>query len=98
MDSKKIVHTVWRRDGAIFTTAGKQAEKQVGTGKNPAIASGKGGEYFIWNDGPALKLARPGTSEPEILAAEGAFAVLAGTGPVYAAWEEKGGIGFARIE
>ena len=98
LDSKKAIHTAWRRADTVFEAVPGHPEQALGKGKNPAIAAGVEGSYTIWSDGVALKLKRPGKREPEVLAPEGSFGVLAGSGPVYAAWEEKGAIGFARIE
>jgi hypothetical protein len=98
LDAQNNPHTSWRRADTVYEATPGSAEKPVGKGKNSAVAAGKKGSYVIWSDGPALKLKGPDGNEPQLLSSEGAFGVLAGTGPVYAAWEEKGSVGFAQIE
>ena len=90
LTQKGTVNTVWRREGQIFTTSGQDEERLIGTGKNPALGSGKSGEYFAWNDGPALKLLKPGQKEPQLLAAEGSFASLCRLWPCVRGLGRKG--------
>jgi hypothetical protein len=82
------VITVWRRDGAVFSSRPGFPETPLGKGKDPAFAGG----YAVWSSGRALMVKSAGDPEPRMLAAEGAYAALAGAGPVYAAWESGGEI------
>ena len=44
-----------------------------------------------------MKLTKPGAERPVDARDEGAFPVLAGSGPVYAAWEHHGSITVEQI-
>src|SRR3954467_15560612 len=45
LDSKSVVHSVWRRDASVYATSGTGKEVEVGRGKNPSIAVGQDGPY-----------------------------------------------------
>lgn len=83
--------TIWRRQSAIYVVRPGTTETQIGTGKDPAIAAAPAGIYAAWSDGPGLKALLPGNLEMQ-LADEGAYVQLAGTDPVFAAWESKGAV------
>jgi hypothetical protein len=91
LDEKSKVKTVWRRADTIYQFAPGGQETAVGKGKNPSMAYAAAGAYIAWSDGANLMLQTPGAKEPVVLA-EGSFVTLAGSGPVYAAWEDKGSI------
>ncbi len=96
-DERGAVHTAWRREGTVYYAKPGEAETELGKGRNPALAATSKGAYVIWTDGPELKLKSPGSAEAVTIAPEAAFPVLAGSGPVFAAWEEKGGIAIRRL-
>jgi hypothetical protein len=87
----KIV-TAWRRDGDVFLAEPGQAERQIGTGKDVALAVSGNRTYVLWTNGSKLELWQDG--KVETLSSEGAFASLCGLpgGGALAAWEEKGAI------
>ncbi|MEJ7607250.1 MAG: sialidase family protein, partial [Bryobacteraceae bacterium] len=87
VDPAGRLQSVWRRDGGIYTARPGEQEMRAGKGKDPAIA----GRYIAWTDELSIKFAEVG-QESKVLSEDGAFVSLAGTGRVYAAWEEKGAI------
>jgi hypothetical protein len=91
LDSKSVVHSVWRRDATVYATSGNAKEIEVGRGKNPSIAVGQDGAYVVWTDGTSVKLKKPGSKDAVTLG-EGAFPVLAGSSSIHAAWEHNGAI------
>lgn len=90
-DSKGGFYTTWRRDGTVYTSHTSGKEVALGPGKNSAIAAGSDGPYIVWTEGMNVKLMKPGAKEPVVIG-HGTFPVLAGSGPVYAAWENHGTI------
>jgi len=60
-------------------------------GNPPEITHSLKGPYIAWSEGPKLMLRTPSEREPKVLA-EGTYIQLSGSGPVYAAWEDKGSI------
>ena len=82
--------TVWRRMSHVFLTRSGESEKEIGSGKNPALASG----IVAWSDGMSVKALLPGDSEPLTLADHGGFVQLLSTGgaSALAAWESDGAI------
>ena len=96
MDSKGTLHSAWRRDGVVYSTTGQGEEIALGKGKNPSISAGTDGRYVIWTDGMRVMLSRPGAPKPVDLGM-GAFPILAGSGPIYAAWEHHGSITVEQI-
>jgi len=87
----KIV-TAWRRDTDVFLAEPGQTERQVGTGKDVALAVSGNRTYVLWTNGMKLEMWREG--KVETLSAEGGFASVCGlpAGGALAAWEEKGAI------
>jgi hypothetical protein len=89
--------TVWRRDKTVYLTqAGNSQEQSLGSGEQPAIASGKAGLYVVWlkKRGEAAYLLAPSTKSPRQLAPAAGDPVLAvglEGGPVVAAWEAREG-------
>jgi hypothetical protein len=94
MDSHGKLISIWRRESEIFIAQEGSPERKIETGKDPAIASGPGGVYAVWNSGGALHAQAPGKPEPIVVAEQGAFPQLIAVpgGPVLAAWEDKGRI------
>jgi hypothetical protein len=85
--------SVWRRAEGIYELEDGKAEKEIGRGKNPAVAAGLHGVYVAWNQGPSIQLLRPGAKAPVTLSESGAFVSLSSDGKnVIAAWEENGGV------
>lgn len=97
LDARGRIHTTWRRADTVFYAEAGSPEKALGKGKNPSIAVNAQGPYIAWSEGMALKLKKPGAPAPEVLG-EGAYVVLAGSGPVYAAWEDRGAIQVKRLD
>lgn len=97
LDANGGFHSAWRRDGVVYAAPARGKEVALGTGKNPAIVAGRDGRYVIWTDGMNVNLSKPGSKQPAVLG-HGAFPVLAGTGPVYAAWEHKGEIRVEQVQ
>ncbi len=87
----KVV-TAWRRDGNVFLAEPGQAERQIGTGKDVALALSGKRTYVVWTNGAKLEWWKDG--KVETVSSEGAFASLCGLpgGGALAAWEEKGAI------
>ncbi len=91
---KGEVVSVWRREKEIFTASGKGPERKIGTGKDPAIASGRSGIYMAWTYSSAVHALLPGKTEPIVLSPEGGYTQLLvlQDGRVLAAWESKGSL------
>ncbi len=96
VDRAGKITTVWRRDDTVYVAEAGKPERALGKGTQPQIV---GNSLIVWSDGPALKLLRPGQSEPMTLTPSGAFVTLAPLdgGSVLAAWEDKGAIQTERI-
>jgi BNR repeat protein len=94
------VSTVWRREDTVFESGLEGPETRVATGRNPALAVTKGGDYRVWTDGKAVMLRRPGAAPPEVIAPDGAFPALAALedGSLLAAWESNGTITARRLD
>jgi hypothetical protein len=97
IDSKGTLHSAWRRDGVVYATSGQGEEVALGKGKNPAILAAKDGRFVIWTEGMRVMLSKPGAAQPVDLGM-GSFPALAGSGPVYAAWEHHGSINVEQIQ
>lgn len=89
--------TAWRRDTNVFLDEPGQPERQIGSGKDVALALSGNRTYVAWVDGLKVQLWVDGKTEQ--LAATGAFPSLMTlpAGGVLAAWEENGGIQLARL-
>jgi hypothetical protein len=91
LDSRARIKSVWRREDTVFHAVPGGQEIALGKGKNASITYSVNGPYIAWSEGANLMLRTPTQKEPKVLA-EGAYINLAGSGPVYAAWEDKGAI------
>jgi len=91
------VMTAWRRDGSIFLAEPGAPERQVGTGKDVALALSGGRIYAAWANGPRLEAWIDG--QTQVLADAGAFPSLcpAPGGGVIAAWEQDGALEVRRL-
>jgi hypothetical protein len=94
------VSTVWRREDTVFASGIEGPERALATGRNPALAVTKSGDYRAWTEGKALMLQRPGTARAEAIAADGAFPALAALddGSVIVAWESNGTVTAQRVD
>ena len=97
LDARGDPITVWRRQDAVFLARPGAAERELGKGKDPAVAAGRDGVYALWATAAGLRAQTPGKAEPAPLSGDGEFAHLAGSGPVFAAWESKGAIVVERL-
>lgn len=86
------VTTVWRRETTVYITGTGERETALGPGKDAALALGADGPYAVWWTQAGLRAKVPGRATPVVLSEDGAFPSVAGSGPVIAAWESKGGI------
>lgn len=83
---------VWRRVQSIYLASPGRPERELGTGKDPAIAWTTRGVYAAWTSPEGLKAMLPDQPEPLALCPKGSYVQLAGSGPVFAAWEQEGRI------
>ena len=96
VSSSKVL-TAWRRDTGIFLDQPGQPEKQVGAGKDIALALSGARTYLAWVDGARVEVWIDGKLEQ--LAANGAFPSLTALpgGGALAAWEEDGAVQVRRL-
>lgn len=96
VSSTKIL-TAWRRDTDVFLAEPGRPEKQIGAGKDIALALSGNRTYVAWVDGTKLDVWIDGKVEQ--LAANGAYPSLVSlpAGGVLAAWEENGAIQIRRL-
>jgi len=89
--------TAWRRDGRIFLAEPGQPERQVGAGKDVALALSGKRVYAVWSNGAGLQSWNDG--KLEALSSAGAFPSLCAlpAGGALAAWEEDGVIRILRL-
>jgi hypothetical protein len=97
ISSGRIV-TAWRRDANVFLDEPGQPERQVGKGKDVALALSGGRTYVAWVDGSKVEVWVDG--KVETLSSSGAFPSLVSLpgGGVMAAWEEGGGVEIRRVK
>ena len=91
------VLTAWRRDGNIFLAEPGRPERQIGTGKDVALALSGNRTYAIWSNGGKLEAWNDGNAVA--LSDAGAFPAVCAlpAGGVLAAWEENGAIEIRRL-
>ena len=96
VSSTKVL-TAWRRDGNVFLAEPGHPERQVGTGKDVALALSGNRVYAVWSDGARLESWNDG--KLEVLSDAGAFPSLCSlpAGGALAAWEENGAIEIHRL-
>jgi len=89
--------TAWRRDADVFIAEPGQPERQVGTGKDVAVALSGKRTYVAWVNGSKVEVWIDG--KLELLSNPGAFPSLSSLpgGGVLAAWEENGAIQVRRL-
>jgi hypothetical protein len=81
--------TVWRRETAIVAAGWTGENLLSGQGHQPVVGVGGGAVYYLWQRGPKL-MVKKGTSEPTVLAENGAFPSIASVSPTaipIAVWE-----------
>ncbi|HUA84890.1 MAG TPA: hypothetical protein VMB85_13595 [Bryobacteraceae bacterium] len=91
VSSAKVL-TAWRRGSNVFLAEPGHPERQVGTGKDVALALSGNRAYVAWVNGSRLEAWVDG--KLELLSEAGAFPALPSLpgGGVLAAWEENGAI------
>lgn len=59
--AKGVLTTIWRREGQVFATTGRDREQLLGSGEQPWAASSQDGTYYVWISGRPgeLLLMRP---------------------------------------
>ena len=95
--SSSGILTAWRRDTGVFLAEPGQPERQVGTGKDVALALSGNRTYVAWVNGTKVETWIDG--KVELLADTAAFPSLTSlpAGGALAAWEESGGIQIRRL-
>ena len=90
--------TAWRRGDDVFLAEPGKQEKQIGTGKDIALAVNREQIYASWTNGTKIESWSDGRSK--VLSTNGSFSALtalSGRG-VLAAWEENGAIVTRRLQ
>ncbi len=95
--SPSKVLTAWRRDTNVFLDEPGQPEKEIGAGKDIALALNGGRTYVAWVEGTKVEAWVDGKKQE--LAPSGAFPSLTSLpgGGVLAAWEQNGAIEIQRL-
>lgn len=84
------IFTVWRRDQTIYLARPGQAERELGSGRDAAVAVAGGRVYTAWSSAEGLRFRVDGDMRPT---RAGAYVDLAVSGGrVIAAWEHQGRI------
>jgi hypothetical protein len=86
------IMTVWRRDGSLYRAGGSGAESLVAEGRNPWLASGAAGPYFVWQDGRRICGLAP-DGRLSTLSTQGVDPVVAASADgklVVSAWTDDG--------
>jgi hypothetical protein len=93
------IHTIWRRDKAIFHCVDGGAESSLGIGEQGRAVRGPDGVYLTWiaaRQGTLFVLP-PKAERPKRLAVKAADPAIAspgdGRGPVVIVWEEVDAVG-----
>ncbi|HTP32996.1 MAG TPA: sialidase family protein [Candidatus Acidoferrales bacterium] len=89
--------TAWRREGNVFLDEAGRPERQIGTGKDVALALSGERAYVAWVEGANVDVWIDG--KVERLSSAGAFPSLTALpgGGVLAAWEEDGAVQIRRL-
>jgi len=95
--SSSEILTAWRREANVFLDQPGRPEKQIGSGKDIALALAGEKTFVAWVDGTKVESWIDG--ELEQLSESGAFPSLLGLpdGSALAAWEENGAIQIRRL-
>lgn len=94
------IYTVWRRDRSIFVARTEGKESELGTGKDPAIATGMNGTvYAVWSSPEGIRVRSSKADEVKTLSPTGEHPRIIFTGrSVLAFWEQDGGIAMGTVE
>ena len=85
------IGTAWRREKSVYFAQPREAEVELGAGKDAAIAASDAGFWIIWNAPEGIRLAHP-DRRVTTLAAAGGYPTIAAAGSfVMAAWENGAG-------
>jgi BNR repeat-like domain len=98
VDAKGEITSVWRRQDTVFLSRPGQPERALAIGKDPTIAVNVKGPYVVWTGRSGLHAKLPHDARVVTLAPDGAFATIAGSGSVFAAWESQGAIVVTRLD
>jgi hypothetical protein len=98
VDDKRRLTSVWRRQDSIYLAVPGQSEILIGQGKDPAITITNEGVYTAWSGPGGIYAQKPGSPRPSLVGAGGTYVSLAGKGPVFAVWENKGTIVVSRLD
>jgi len=95
--SSSHILTAWRRETNVFLAEPGKPERQVGAGKDVALALSGSRTYVAWVDGSKVEVWIDGKTEQ--LSGSGAFPSLSALpgGGALAAWEENGTIQIRRL-
>lgn len=92
LDDQSRPVTIWRREKAIFTTAGESIETQITeNGSQPVIAVSRGHTYSLWQSDGSLMLKKDG-AEAISFAPNAGYSTVAALpdGGVMVVWETDG--------
>lgn len=90
--------SAWRRADTVYTDVAGSPEIEIAKGKDPSIAHAPNGDYIMWVTSTGLMVKAPKDRDAVLLDTHGKSGVLAGTGPVFAAWESNQSIKVSRID
>ncbi|HLH40270.1 MAG TPA: sialidase family protein [Bryobacteraceae bacterium] len=92
------IATAWRRERQIFLASPGATEMQIGEGTDVAIAGSGAGFYAAWSTAAGIRVLRPGSSDPALLAPRGSFpSLIALPGGAVVAWEDSGKIAVEQL-
>jgi hypothetical protein len=87
--SENALVAAWRRDDTVFMSTSQIAERRLGTGRDPAIATAGAHSDVAWSGSAGIMLARD--ARPPVAVGPGRFpAVLAFANKTILAWEQQG--------
>lgn len=92
MDRNGTVRTIWRRESSLFLAGRSGDEAPFGEGRNPWMAWGSTGPYYVWQVGSRIDTLAP-TGEFRTVSTTGVDPVVAASPDgklVIAAWNEAG--------
>lgn len=101
VDGEGLVGTAWRREKEVFFARPGQPEQLVGTGRDPALALGRAGDWaVVFRDDDGVSI-RDGKSSEVLRLAPGAQApvlVALDDGSWLAAWERDNHVFVSRVK
>ena len=92
--------TVWRRQRTLFEARPGNPERQLGQGRDPAVAATRRGTFAAWTSAEGVAALTPSKLEPVVLDPSGTYVQLIARrdGSVLAAWESGDNLSFAILE